>query len=78
MTLALYAEIEKIEEDEEQVRYRYTDIQGSQYTLALNKATEVIASENGADDMLYRAVARKIATVWLDSGATPERLVVQS
>ncbi|MEV4237973.1 MULTISPECIES: hypothetical protein [unclassified Nocardia] len=78
MTLALYAEIEKIEEDEERVRYRYTDIQGSQYTLVLNKATEVIASENSADDMLYRAVARKIATAWLDSGTTPERLVVQS
>ncbi|MEV2226249.1 hypothetical protein AB0E01_41290 [Nocardia vinacea] len=78
MTLALYAEIEKIEEDEERVRYRYTDIQGSQYTSVLNKATEVIASENGADDMLYRAVARKIAVAWLDSGAIPERLVVQS
>ncbi|MFQ6397088.1 hypothetical protein ACLMAJ_26960 [Nocardia sp. KC 131] len=78
MTLALYAEIEKVDEDEERVRYRYTDIQGSQYTLVLNKATEVIASENGEDDMLYRAVARKIAAAWLDSEATPERLVVQS
>jgi hypothetical protein len=78
MTLALYAEVEKVDEDEERVRYRYTDIQGSQCTLVLNKTTEVIASENSADDMLYRAVARKIATAWLDSGTTPDRLVVQS
>ncbi|WP_433523851.1 hypothetical protein ACQPZ2_00870 [Nocardia pseudovaccinii] len=76
--MALYAEIEKIDVNEERVRYRYTDIHGSQYTLVLNEATEVIASENGADDMLYRAVARKIATVWLDSGTIPDRLVVQS
>ncbi|WP_157110491.1 hypothetical protein [Nocardia anaemiae] len=46
--------------------------------LVLNKTTEVIASENGTDDMLYRAVARKIAVAWLDSGTTPERLVAQS
>ncbi|MEU4342316.1 hypothetical protein AB0H00_13780 [Nocardia sp. NPDC023852] len=53
--MALYAEIRKLEEDEQQVRYAYTDVSGVEQTLRLDKAVETIRLETGADDMLFRA-----------------------
>jgi hypothetical protein len=76
--MALYAEIEKLDEDDQQVRYVYRDAHGVEQTLLLNKAHETILRENGSDDMLYRAVARKIASAWLNSRVAPDRLIVQS
>lgn len=76
--MALYAEIEKLDEDDQQVRYVYRDVHGAEQTLLLNKERETIVRENGSDDMLYRAVARKIASAWLETGVAPDRLLVQS
>ncbi|WP_156721780.1 hypothetical protein [Streptomyces apocyni] len=76
--MALYAKIEKLQEDEQQVRYKYTDIKGRERTMLLNKETETTSSEDGDEDMLYRAVARKVAIAWVREGMAPETLLVQS
>jgi hypothetical protein len=77
--VALYAEIRKIDEDAQRVRYRYTDSAGVEQDLLLDKTTEVLAPGSGqSEDMLYRAVARKVAVAWVREGIAPERLVVRS
>lgn len=76
--MALYARVEKIEEDDRQVRYKYTDIGGNERTLLLNKESEMASAEDGIEDMLYRAVARKVAVAWVRDGVAPEKLLVQS
>jgi hypothetical protein len=76
--MALYARIEKIEEDDRQARYKFTDIGGNERTLLLNKESEMTVSEDGVEDMLYRAVARKVAVAWVREGMAPEKLLVQS
>ncbi len=75
--MALYAEIQKLDEDSGQVRYGYTDVEGVQRTLLLDKAAETIILESGSEDMLYRAVARKIASAWVN-GLVPDHMIVQS
>lgn len=75
--MALYAEIRKVNEDNQFVRYAYTDSHGSEQTVLLNKAAETISLETGSETMLYRAVARKIASAWLN-GSTPDRMMVCS
>jgi len=75
--MALYARIEKVQEDDQQVRYRYTDISGDERTM-LNKVTETTSPEDGVEDMLYRAVARKVAITWIRDGVAAEKLLVQS
>lgn len=67
-----------MDEDDQQVRYIYRDVHGTVQALLLNKVQETIVRENGSDDMLYRAVARKIASAWLSSRVAPDRLIVQS
>ncbi|WP_280390921.1 hypothetical protein [Nocardia brasiliensis] len=74
--MALYAEIRKVNEDNQFVRYAYTDAGGAEQTVLLNKTAETTSLESGAENMLYRAVARKIASAWL-SGSAPERMTVQ-
>nr|BFD84738.1 hypothetical protein StreXyl84_41390 [Streptomyces sp. Xyl84] len=76
--MALYARVEKVEEDDRQVRYKYTDIAGRERYLLLNKETETTSAEDGGEDMLYRAVARKVAVAWVQDGAAPGKLLVQS
>jgi hypothetical protein len=76
--MALFARFEKIQEDNRHVRYRYTDIAGSERTLLLDKESEMTSAEDGLEDMLYRAVARKVAVAWLQDGVAPEKLLVQS
>ncbi|WP_174188639.1 hypothetical protein [Nocardia barduliensis] len=76
--MALYAEVRKLEEDEQQVRYAYANVSGVERTLRLDKVTETIHPENGAADMLFRAVARKLASAWVNGGVAPDRLLVQS
>lgn len=76
--MALYAEVEKLEESDQLVRYRFTDIKGVERTMTLNKVTEDMSVEDGVEDMLYRAVARKVAIAWTREGSAPDRLLVQS
>ncbi|GAA5072375.1 hypothetical protein [Nocardia iowensis] len=75
--MAIYAEIQKLDEDSGHVRYGYIDIDGVERTLLLDKAAETITLESGSEDMLYRAVARKIASAWLN-GLVPDHMIVQS
>ncbi|WP_141717807.1 hypothetical protein [Nocardia altamirensis] len=75
--MALYAEIRKIDEDGGHIRYGYTDSAGVERMVLLDKAAETIRPESGTEDMLYLAVARKIASAWI-SGLVPERMIVQS
>ncbi|MFJ8505984.1 hypothetical protein [Streptomyces avermitilis] len=76
--MALYARIEKMQEDDQQVRYRYTDVSGNEQTMLLNKVAETTSADNGVEDMLFRAVARKVAIAWVRDGVAPEKLLVQS
>jgi hypothetical protein len=76
--MALYAEIRKIAEDQQQVRYAYTTASGAERTLLLDKVAETIRPETGTEDILFRAVARKIASAWLKDRSAPDRLFVQS
>lgn len=76
--MALYAEVEKLDESDELVRYKFTDIRGMERTILLNKVTEQMSLEEGEEDMLYRAVARKVAIAWARNGSAPDRLLVQS
>ncbi|WP_157172224.1 hypothetical protein [Nocardia pneumoniae] len=76
--MALYAEIRKVEEDEQQVRYAYTDVSGVERTLRLDKLAETIRLETSADDILFREVAAKVASAWLEGKRAPDRLIVQS
>ncbi|MBF6226408.1 hypothetical protein IU470_15005 [Nocardia abscessus] len=50
---------------------------GTEHTLRLDKAAETIRPETGRDDMLFRAVADKIASIWLNGADTPDRFIVQ-
>lgn len=75
--MALYAEVEKLSEDGRYARYGFTDVEGVQRTLLLDKETETISLESGPETILFRAVARKVATAWLN-GLTPDRMIVQS
>ncbi|MFG3617363.1 hypothetical protein [Nocardia sp. NPDC047654] len=76
--MALYAEIRKTAEDQRQVRYAYTTVSGVERTLLLDKVAETIRPEIGTEDILFRAVARKIASAWLNDKSAPDRLLVQS
>ncbi|MET7884210.1 hypothetical protein [Streptomyces avermitilis] len=76
--MALYARIEKMQEDDQEVRYRYTDISGNERTMLLDKVTETTSAEEGVEDVLYRAVARKVAVAWVRDGVAPEKLLMQS
>ncbi|MEU2030974.1 hypothetical protein [Nocardia amamiensis] len=76
--MALYAEIRKLEENEQQIRYAYTDVSGIEQTFRLDKLAETIRLETGADDMLFRAVAGKVASAWLEGKGAPDHLIVQS
>jgi hypothetical protein len=76
--MALYAEIRKIAEDQQQVRYAYTTVSGAERTLLLDKVAETIRPETGTEDILFRAVARKVASAWLNGMGAPDRLIVQS
>ncbi|MET7847626.1 hypothetical protein ABZT48_05150 [Streptomyces avermitilis] len=76
--MALYARIEKMQEDDQQVCYRYTDVSGNERTMLLNKVAETTSAEDGVEDMLFRAVARKVAIAWVRDGVAPEKLLVQS
>ncbi|WP_280249376.1 hypothetical protein [Nocardia abscessus] len=51
---------------------------GTEHTLRLDKAAETIRPETGRDDMLFRAVARKIAAARLRGADAPDRFLVQS
>ncbi|MEV4433429.1 hypothetical protein [Streptomyces sp. NPDC049585] len=76
--MALYANIEKIDESEELIRYKFTDIEGVGRVLVLNKVSEQVSLEAGEEDMLYRAVASKVAVAWVRNGIAPDELLVQS
>ncbi|MEG8184676.1 hypothetical protein GZH49_40330 [Nocardia terpenica] len=75
--MSVYAEVQKLEEDRERVRYKYTDVEGGENTLLLNKVNETISLETGSEDILYRTVAGKIASLWLRDGVAPDHLFIQ-
>ncbi|WP_269859398.1 hypothetical protein [Streptomyces sp. RPT161] len=76
--MALYARVEKMSEDDQEVRYKFTDIQERERVLVLDKVAEVTRPEDDNEDVLYRAVAMKVAAAWVRDGVAPERLLVQS
>ncbi|MFC8714231.1 hypothetical protein ACFUCQ_30605 [Streptomyces sp. NPDC057197] len=78
VNLALYARVEKMQECDRRARYKYTDISGRERYILLDKDTGAISAEGGVEDILYRAVAMKVASAWLRDGAAPGRLLVQS
>ncbi|MFI5780503.1 hypothetical protein [Nocardia sp. NPDC051570] len=75
--MALYAEVRKMDEDDEMARYEYVDAEGLGSVVLLNKKAETFSLESGFDDILYRAVVAKIAAIWLDSGTAPDHVFVQ-
>ncbi|MEU1313301.1 hypothetical protein ABZ419_31020 [Streptomyces cinnamoneus] len=77
--MAIYAEADKLHEDERHVRYGFGD--GDRRRLGeivLDKATERVTLVSGPDTILARAVARKIAVTWRQRGTAPDRLMVAS
>jgi hypothetical protein len=76
--MAIYARVEKLHEDNLEVRYQFTDIQGVERFLLLDKIAEKTRPEDGIEDVLYRAVATKIAVSYVRDGEAPDRLIVQS
>ncbi|WP_157172225.1 hypothetical protein [Nocardia pneumoniae] len=48
--MALYSEIRKVKEDEQQVRYAYTDVSGVEQTLRLDKLAETPACDRERKD----------------------------
>ncbi|MBY8886578.1 hypothetical protein K7472_17140 [Streptomyces sp. PTM05] len=76
--MALYARVEKLSEDDAEVRYKFTDIRDNERVLILDKAAERTRPEDADEDVLYRAVAMKVATAWVRDGVAPDRLLVQS
>ncbi len=76
--MVLYTAAEKVQEGDRHVRYRCTDSTGIERPLLLNKESETACPEDGTEDLLYRAVVRKIAVAWARNGVAPDRLMVQS
>ncbi|TDC03736.1 hypothetical protein E1265_36340 [Streptomyces sp. 8K308] len=76
--MAVYAVIEKVDEDARRVRYRYSGVQETERFVVLDKEEERVWPEDGVEDHLYGAVARRIAVMWAREGIAPQRLVVQS
>ncbi|MGW7008416.1 hypothetical protein ACWGCW_37935 [Streptomyces sp. NPDC054933] len=76
--MALYARVEKVSEDGQEVRYKFTGIEADERVLILDKVAEVTRPEDSNEDVLYRAVAMKVAAAWARDGVAPERLLVQS
>ena len=76
--MAIYAEVRKLDETAEQVRYGYSDgVGGVEEVIILDKTTKTLEPGSGqARTILFGAVARKIAVTWAQAGAVPERLVV--
>ncbi|MFE9322042.1 hypothetical protein ACIHDR_32620 [Nocardia sp. NPDC052278] len=76
--MAIYAEVRKLDETAEQVRYGYSNGAGGlEQLIILNKATKTLEPGSGqARTILFGAVARKIAVTWAETGVLPERLVV--
>ncbi|MBL1121009.1 hypothetical protein JK364_53600 [Streptomyces sp. 110] len=75
--MALCAHVERIYEDEKVVRYQYENSTGERRTLFLDKTTEQLSPESGAEDTLYRAIAMKLASLWVRDGAPPTHFIVQ-
>ncbi|MFI2613893.1 hypothetical protein [Streptomyces sp. NPDC018584] len=76
--MAIYAEVRKVSEDETQVRYSFSDGAGTERFMTLDKVAEKSWPEDGVNNVLYQAVARKVAVAWLRQGEAPERLMVAS
>ena len=76
--MAIYARVDKLEESDREVRYKFTDINDNERVLVLDKVAEETHAEDGNNDILYRAVARKVAVAWVRDGVAPDHLMVQS
>jgi hypothetical protein len=74
----VYAEIDKIAEDGRRARYAFRDGAGSERVLILDKIGGTVGPEDGVHDILTKAVARKVAVRWAETGSAPERLMVAS
>jgi hypothetical protein len=78
MAVAVYAVIEKVDEDARRVRYRFSGVQDIERFLVLDKERERVWPEDGVEDYLYGAVARRVAVMWAREGVAQQRLIVQS
>ncbi|MFG2500795.1 hypothetical protein ACGFSB_21590 [Streptomyces sp. NPDC048441] len=76
--MAIYAEVQKVSENEQQVRYSFSSSENSERFMILDKTSERSWPEDGVNNILYQAVARKVAVTWIREGEAPERLIVQS
>ncbi|WP_433521069.1 hypothetical protein ACQPZ2_27300 [Nocardia pseudovaccinii] len=76
--MAIYAEVRKLDETAEQVRYGYSNgVGGPEEIIILDKATQALEPGSGqARSILFGAVARKIAANRGQTGVLPDRLVV--
>jgi hypothetical protein len=76
--MAVFALIEKVEEDERRVRYKFSGAEGVERFLVLDKEEKRTWPEDGREDIQYRAVAMKVAVAWAKEGVAADRLTVAS
>jgi hypothetical protein len=76
--MAIYAVVEKAEEDERRVRYKFSGVEEVERFLVFDKEEERSWPEDGVEDIQYRAVARKVAVAWAKEGVAADRLTVAS
>lgn len=76
--MAIAAAIRKVGESAQEARYSFSNGTDPERFLILDKANEKLRPEDGIEDVVYRAVARKIATAWSREGTAPDRLTVNS
>ncbi|MEV6550942.1 hypothetical protein AB0M57_19855 [Streptomyces sp. NPDC051597] len=76
--MAIFSEVKKVDESEQEVRYSFSNGIDAERFLILDKINEKLHPEDGIENVVYRAVARKIATAWIREGKAPERLTVNS
>ncbi|MET9363750.1 hypothetical protein ABZX93_22950 [Streptomyces sp. NPDC006632] len=76
--MAIYAEITKVGEDLSRARYGFSDgVEAARFAI-LDKTDGSVRAEDGLENIVYWAVARKISTAWARGGTAPERLMVAS
>ncbi|NUR03863.1 MAG: hypothetical protein HOY79_47335 [Streptomyces sp.] len=76
--MAIYARVEKVSETATEARYRFTNAEGVQRYMTLDKAADELRSDDGIEDHTYRAVAMKVGAAYARTGAAPAGLMVQS
>ncbi|WKX71354.1 hypothetical protein [Streptomyces sp. XD-27] len=76
--MAIYAEVEKVYESDQEVRYKFMGAEGVERVVVLDKMARRTRFDGGVEHNQYLAVASKVAVTWGRDGVAPDRLIVAS